>query len=94
MSRMDSSGISSMDSQDFWNITFVSIGYSLQSFKEKINRQDESLFNQKNNEIKDTIQKINDKELEPHKFYELKNLDLLRLGDCTLEVRIKQGLFG
>ncbi len=37
---------------------------------------------------------INDKELEPHKSYELKNLDLLRLGDCTLEVRIKQGLFG
>ena len=34
-----------------------------QTFKEKIDRQDESLFNQKNNEIKDTIQKINDKEL-------------------------------
>ena len=34
-----------------------------QSFKEKIDIKDDSLFNQKNNEIKDTIQKINDKEL-------------------------------
>ena len=37
---------------------------------------------------------INNEELEPHKSYELRNLDLLRLGDCTLEVKIKQGLFG
>ena len=34
-----------------------------QNFKEKIDIKDDSLFNQKNNEIKDTIQKINDKEL-------------------------------
>ena len=34
-----------------------------QTFHEKIDRQDDSLFIKKNNEIKDTIQKINDKEL-------------------------------
>jgi len=37
---------------------------------------------------------INNEKMDPHKLYQLNNSDLLRLGDCTLEVKIKPGLFG
>ena len=37
---------------------------------------------------------INDEKMDPHGLYQLNNLDLLRLGNCTLEVKIKQNLFG
>ena len=49
-------------------------------------------------EIKDVGSKngtyINNEKIEPHKFHKLNNLDNLTLGNCTLEVKIKQGTFG
>jgi len=37
---------------------------------------------------------INDQKMDSHESYQLNNLDLLKLGNCTLEVKIKQNLFG
>ena len=36
---------------------------------------------------------INNEKIKPHKFHKLSNLDNLTLGNCTLEVKIKNQLF-
>ena len=49
-------------------------------------------------EVKDAGSKngtcINEIKIEPHRSYELANKDILTLGNCTLELKIKNQLFG